>query len=296
MRPRDEPSRRHYRRSNAFPSSREECLAVRNAVGLMEISGFGKYESTGPGAAAWLNRVLAGKVPRRVAWRSRRCSTNAAASSATSRSPARRDERFLLIGSGAAEDYHMRWFERHRRPPARSIAPLGPTLSASRLRGRSRASCCSVSRADVSNEAFPFLPSARWTLAWSRAPSSRVATPAILATRSGSRPTTSARSTTLLASGRELGLGSSAAARCTRCGSRSPSAPGRANTARSTGPSRPGSAASSTSPRRISSARRRGGGAQGAGAARLRAFAVEADDADAIGDEPVSHDGKVSAG
>ena len=37
-----------YRRSNAFPVVREECLAVRNAVGLMEISGFGKYEIPGP--------------------------------------------------------------------------------------------------------------------------------------------------------------------------------------------------------------------------------------------------------
>ncbi|MBM3525997.1 MAG: FAD-dependent oxidoreductase, partial [Alphaproteobacteria bacterium] len=53
-----------YRRSNAFPVVREECLAVRNAVGLMEISGFGKYEITGPGAEAWLDRVLAAKIPK----------------------------------------------------------------------------------------------------------------------------------------------------------------------------------------------------------------------------------------
>src|SRR6266568_7496620 len=35
-----------YRRSNAFPIVRKECNAVRNDVGLMEISGFGKYEIT----------------------------------------------------------------------------------------------------------------------------------------------------------------------------------------------------------------------------------------------------------
>ena len=54
-----------YRRSNAFPVVREECLAVRNAVGLMEISGFGKYEISGPDAATWLDKLLACKVPRR---------------------------------------------------------------------------------------------------------------------------------------------------------------------------------------------------------------------------------------
>ena len=53
-----------YRRSNAFPIVREECLAVRNGVGLMEISGFGKYEITGPDAAPWLDRVLAGRMPK----------------------------------------------------------------------------------------------------------------------------------------------------------------------------------------------------------------------------------------
>ena len=53
-----------YRRSNAFPVVREECLAVRNAVGLMEITGFGKYEITGIGAEAWLSRTLAGHIPK----------------------------------------------------------------------------------------------------------------------------------------------------------------------------------------------------------------------------------------
>ena len=49
-----------YRRSNAFPVVREECLAVRNHVGIMEISGFGKYEVSGPGADAATGGTEAG--------------------------------------------------------------------------------------------------------------------------------------------------------------------------------------------------------------------------------------------
>ena len=53
-----------YRRSNAHGPVGDECRAVRNAVALSEISNFAKYEVTGPGAGAWLDRILANKVPR----------------------------------------------------------------------------------------------------------------------------------------------------------------------------------------------------------------------------------------
>src|SRR5271170_4090439 len=53
-----------YHRSNAHGPVGEECRAVRSAVGLSEISSFAKYEVTGPGAGAWLERILANKLPR----------------------------------------------------------------------------------------------------------------------------------------------------------------------------------------------------------------------------------------
>ena len=48
-----------YRRSEAFPYVRAECHAVRSAVGIYETSNYGKYEITGHGARAWLDRVFA---------------------------------------------------------------------------------------------------------------------------------------------------------------------------------------------------------------------------------------------
>ncbi len=51
------------KRSAAFPVIRDETLAVRDAAGLLDISGFARYEVTGAGAAAWLDHLLACKLP-----------------------------------------------------------------------------------------------------------------------------------------------------------------------------------------------------------------------------------------
>ena len=52
-----------FRRSNAHPHVAEECRAVRESCGLIEISNYGKFEVTGPGAADWLSKIMACKVP-----------------------------------------------------------------------------------------------------------------------------------------------------------------------------------------------------------------------------------------
>ena len=146
-----------YRRSNAFPIVGEECHAVRNAVGLMEISGFGKYEIVGPGAAPWLSRLLAGKIPspgrmalapmlneqgRIIGDFSLACLAH---------------DRFLMIGSAAAEIYHMRWFERHPPPTGTLIRALSYALTGFMIAGpRSRELLRRLVRADVSSDAFKF--------------------------------------------------------------------------------------------------------------------------------------------
>ena len=52
------------KRSNAHPIVAEECRAVREAVGLLDISGFSRFEVTGPRARAWLDRLLASRLPK----------------------------------------------------------------------------------------------------------------------------------------------------------------------------------------------------------------------------------------
>ena len=54
-----------FRRANAFEAVRAEALAVRERVGLMDLSTFAKFEVKGPGAAAFLDRICANRIPAR---------------------------------------------------------------------------------------------------------------------------------------------------------------------------------------------------------------------------------------
>ncbi|PWJ14428.1 GcvT family protein [Jannaschia seohaensis] len=42
---------------------REECLAVRDAVGVLDLCGFSRFRVAGPGVAAWLGAQITGAVP-----------------------------------------------------------------------------------------------------------------------------------------------------------------------------------------------------------------------------------------
>ncbi len=41
----------------------EECRAVRENVGLLDISGFSRYEISGPNAETWLRKIICGRLP-----------------------------------------------------------------------------------------------------------------------------------------------------------------------------------------------------------------------------------------
>jgi dimethylglycine dehydrogenase len=52
-----------YRRSNWWNAVKEEALAVRERVGLMDLSTFSKYDVKGKDAHAFLERICANKIP-----------------------------------------------------------------------------------------------------------------------------------------------------------------------------------------------------------------------------------------
>ncbi len=147
-----------FRRSNAFDATGEECRAVRTAVGINEIHNFGKYEVTGPGAEAWLDRIMAGRLPKqgRISLTPMLAESGRLIGDFTIMRLA--PERFQLTASYAAQAYHMRWFARHL--PARGVTLRN--VSRERLGfqiagPRARALLDRVTGADVSNEALPFL-------------------------------------------------------------------------------------------------------------------------------------------
>jgi dimethylglycine dehydrogenase len=54
-----------YHRTNVFEVLAAEVKAVEERVGVLDLSGFAKYEVTGPDAEAFLNRICANRMPRK---------------------------------------------------------------------------------------------------------------------------------------------------------------------------------------------------------------------------------------
>ncbi|MGH8134515.1 MAG: FAD-dependent oxidoreductase, partial [Steroidobacteraceae bacterium] len=147
-----------FHRSNAHAHVGAECQAVRAAVGLLEISNYGKFEVSGPGTEEWLSRVMANRVPRvgRIALTPMLNERGKLIGDFTMcRSAA---DRVFLVCTYAAEDHYRRWFERHAAPGGVSVRACAMEYVGLSVAGpRSRALLQSLTRTDLSTEAFPFL-------------------------------------------------------------------------------------------------------------------------------------------
>ena len=146
-----------YRRSNAHAPVGDECRAVRNGVGLLEIATFSRYEVSGEGASAWLDRMLANKLPREGRMTLSPMLNDEGKLIGDFTIARAGPERFLVFGSGIAEQYHLRWFEAHM-PDGVTMRSLRNEWLGFAIAGpRSRELLSRVCRDDVSNAAWPFL-------------------------------------------------------------------------------------------------------------------------------------------
>ncbi|KAA9009170.1 GcvT family protein [Histidinibacterium aquaticum] len=114
----DEP--RHetpsFRRSNAWNAVRREVRAVREGAGINEVHNFGKFRATGPGARAWLDRIMAGRIPGpgRITLSPMLAPSGRLLGDFTI--SCLDEETFHLTASYGAQTVHQRWFERHSAP------------------------------------------------------------------------------------------------------------------------------------------------------------------------------------
>ena len=101
------------KRSNAFDIVAEECKAVRGGVGLLDISGFSRFEVSGSGAAAWLDRVMASKLPApgRARLAPMLSETGKLKGDLTVFNWG--DGTWWIMGSYYLREWHMRWFQDH---------------------------------------------------------------------------------------------------------------------------------------------------------------------------------------
>ena len=149
------------RRSNAFPIVAEECEAVRKRVGLVDISGFSRFEVSGSGAREWLDRIMASRLP-----------APGRAKLAPMLAPNGRlkgdltvfnwgDGTWWIMGSYYLRQWHMRWFSdwiATLEAGDVSVRDISDATVGFALSGpRSRDVLAKLTHQDISNEALPFM-------------------------------------------------------------------------------------------------------------------------------------------
>jgi len=148
-----------WHRSTDFEHVAAEVAAVRGSVGLSDISGFGKFRVTGPRARAWLDGILACRIPapgrmtlapmlkedgKLIGDLSLACLT---------------EDEYFLAGSGMAEVYYMRWWEQHLPPDGSvRVEAIGLGLVGLAIAGpNARKVLAKLTHEDISAEAFRFM-------------------------------------------------------------------------------------------------------------------------------------------
>ena len=149
-----------FRRSNYFEHVGNECRLMRGKVGVIDLTAFTKHEVTGPGAEAWLDGLVANKVPTRVG-RIALCHALTRRGGIRSEFTITKlaEERYYVVSAGAAECYDADYLKRNR-PGDGSVQLSNITTSRGCfvLAGpHSRALLAKLTDAPLDNAAFPWL-------------------------------------------------------------------------------------------------------------------------------------------
>ena len=146
------------KRSNAHPLVAAEVTATRTAAGLLDTGVYGRYEVSGPRAAAWLDGLLANRLPPvgRLRLAPMLAPTGKLMGDLTVTRLA--PDRFWLVGSYSLQEWHLRWFRDHLPASGVAIENLSESWLGFSLSGpRSRDILARLTRADVSDASLPFL-------------------------------------------------------------------------------------------------------------------------------------------
>ncbi|MEM8878823.1 MAG: glycine cleavage T C-terminal barrel domain-containing protein, partial [Pseudomonadota bacterium] len=148
-----------FHRSNDFEHVKAEVQAVRNGVGVTEISNFAKYRVTGSGAEGWLSHLMTNRMPRtgRIILTPMLNPLGKLIGDFTIAKLS--DDEFRMFGSLQAQNYHMRWFEQHLPDDGSvQIEALGMRLMGLSIAGpRARDVLARLTDENVSGEAFKFM-------------------------------------------------------------------------------------------------------------------------------------------
>jgi len=143
-----------FRRSNAFEATAREVKAVREAVGINETHNFGKYLVTGPNARAWLDRVMAGRVPQIGRLSLTPMLSHKGRLIGDFTISCLGEEAFQLTASYGSQAYHMRWFEQNEMDGV-TVENVSDKLTGFQIAGpKAREVLAACTRSDVSTMKF----------------------------------------------------------------------------------------------------------------------------------------------
>ena len=163
----DTPETEGFMRQPWWHSVGREARMLRDAVGVIDISNFGKYVCKGLGAEDWLNAVFANTMPKSVG---RSCLTpligvrGGIAGDATVTRMA--EDEFWIISSGMAERYQQRFYKEVPLPHGTTFESVTVSRCAFNVAGpKSRDVLQRLSNADLANHSWPFMRSGKLTIA-----------------------------------------------------------------------------------------------------------------------------------
>jgi len=147
-----------FRRSNAHEPVGEECCAVRESVGILDGSSFAKYEISGPDAVSYMDYLFSSRLPDlgRIRMGPLLLPSGHLKGDMTIMRLA--EDKFMVIGSGYLQEFHMLWFEQHSVGKNVRIVNRSDELSAIAIAGpRSRELLSLATSGDVDNDSMPFM-------------------------------------------------------------------------------------------------------------------------------------------
>ncbi|WP_127900942.1 GcvT family protein [Solirhodobacter olei] len=99
-----------------FGAMQDECLAVRDAAGILDLPGFSRFRLSGPGAADWLSAQITGRLPA-VGRLGLGYFADEKGRIVTEMSICRfGPDEFWLITAATAQSHDREWLERHLAP------------------------------------------------------------------------------------------------------------------------------------------------------------------------------------
>tara|TARA_R110002072_G_scaffold3318_18_gene24299 strand:- start:1504 stop:3921 length:2418 start_codon:yes stop_codon:yes gene_type:complete len=143
-----------FRRSDAFDATAREVLGVRSAVGINELQNFGKYRVTGPQARAWLDRIMAGRIPKigRLSLSPMLSPKGKLIGDFTISCLA--EDHFELTASYGSQAYHFRWLQQHQEPGV-NLCNISDQRTGFQIAGpRARDVLAAATRSDTSEMKF----------------------------------------------------------------------------------------------------------------------------------------------